>query len=278
MANNQLTTVLESLIEDSGTNTVVAGLNGYHRSSGTPASGLGWKLGLGAENSAGTDKTAAEIQGYLTTVTNGSEDGAFKLQVRVAGSLQDALTVTGGSNSATIGSNQTTVTLLNTTATTVNAFGAATTVNFGNASNAITYTFACNSSSAVLLGGATTLRTSSGTMALMTLSTNLTIGAATGTCTIQNATVALSGTTAFTVAAPTTISNTLSVTGNSTLGDASTDTITCTGRLLVRSVTDAGPMTATPGTQREIVYNTSDSKFYGCTVTHGTAATWVALN
>lgn len=66
--------------------------------------------------------------------------------------------------------------------------------------------------------------------------------------------------------------------GDQALGSASTDTCTMTSRLLVRSVTDAGPMTATPGTQREIVFNTSDSKFYGCTVTHGTAATWVAFH
>lgn len=75
-----------------------------------------------------------------------------------------------------------------------------------------------------------------------------------------------------------TVSTDLAVDGNTTLGNASTDTITATGRLLVRSVTDAGPMTATPGTQREVVFNTSDSKYYGCTVTHVTAATWVAFN
>lgn len=49
------------------------------------------------------------------------------------------------------------------------------------------------------------------------------------------------------------------------------------GRMTVGSVTDAGPMTATNGTQGDIVFNTSNSKFYGCTVT-GTPATWVALN
>ena len=69
----------------------------------------------------------------------------------------------------------------------------------------------------------------------------------------------------------------LTVRANSILGNASTDTITCTGRLLIRSVTDAGPMTATAGTVSEIVYNTSDSKFYGCTAT-GSPATWSALN
>ena len=64
---------------------------------------------------------------------------------------------------------------------------------------------------------------------------------------------------------------------NGTFGDASTDTYTFTGRMIVRSVTDAGPMTATAGTQKEIVFNTSDSKFYGCTVT-GSPATWAAFH
>lgn len=73
------------------------------------------------------------------------------------------------------------------------------------------------------------------------------------------------------------IAGLLTVAGNVTLGDASTDTITATGRLLVRSVTDAGPMTATDGNEREIVYNESDSKFYGCTVT-GSPGTWVAFH
>lgn len=56
-----------------------------------------------------------------------------------------------------------------------------------------------------------------------------------------------------------------------------TGTTTHTGSMILKSVTDAGPMTATNGTVGEIVYNTSDSKFYGCTVT-GTPATWTALN
>jgi hypothetical protein len=78
-------------------------------------------------------------------------------------------------------------------------------------------------------------------------------------------------------ARPVALTGALTVDGNTTLGNAATDLITLTGRALVRSVTDAGPMTATAGTQREIVFNTSDSKFYGCTVT-GDPATWVALN
>lgn len=49
------------------------------------------------------------------------------------------------------------------------------------------------------------------------------------------------------------------------------------GRMAVGKVTDAGPMTATAGTQGDIVFNISNSKFYGCTVT-GNPATWSALN
>lgn len=86
---------------------------------------------------------------------------------------------------------------------------------------------------------------------------------------------AVSAQTAFTTI---TATGNVQFDANGQFGNASTDVYTCTGRLLVRSVTDAGPMTATAGTQREIVYNTSDSKFYGCTVTHASAATWVALN
>jgi len=95
--------------------------------------------------------------------------------------------------------------------------------------------------------------------------------AAGGTWTF-NRPVTLGGTNALAVGGD------FSFNGNGTFGNASTDTITCTGRLLVRSVTDAGPMTATGGTQREVVFNTSNSKYYGCTVTHATAATWAALN
>lgn len=64
--------------------------------------------------------------------------------------------------------------------------------------------------------------------------------------------------------------------GSATLGAASTDLLTCVGRLIVRTVNNAG-MAATNGTVAEIVYNSNDSKFYGCTVT-GTPATWSALN
>lgn len=63
-----------------------------------------------------------------------------------------------------------------------------------------------------------------------------------------------------------------------TPGAAGVGVMAMTQRLTHRSVTDAGPMTATGGTQGEVVFNTSDSKFYGCTVTHATAATWAAFH
>lgn len=49
------------------------------------------------------------------------------------------------------------------------------------------------------------------------------------------------------------------------------------GRLAVGSVTDAGPMTNTNGIVGDIVFNTSNNKFYGCIAT-GNPATWSALN
>lgn len=117
--------------EDSGTNTVLSIAEFMHTSSGTPASGLGSKILLGAENSTGTATSGAEIQGYLSTVTAAAEQGVFLLQLRNAGTLQDALQITAGTNSATFASNQTTVTAWNTTTTTLNIAGACTTIDFG---------------------------------------------------------------------------------------------------------------------------------------------------
>lgn len=49
------------------------------------------------------------------------------------------------------------------------------------------------------------------------------------------------------------------------------------GRLNVGKVTDAGPMTATAGTVGDIVFNLSNTTFYGCRVT-GNPAVWDALS
>lgn len=72
------------------------------------------------------------------------------------------------------------------------------------------------------------------------------------------------------------IYGTMQVDGNTTLGDASTDTITCTGRMIVRTISSM-TMTDINGTVAEIVYNNLDGKFYGCTTT-GNPATWSAFN
>jgi len=72
------------------------------------------------------------------------------------------------------------------------------------------------------------------------------------------------------------LDGTLDLNGGATLGSADTDAITCTGRLIVRTVND-GDMDATDGTTAEVVFNSADSKFYGCTAS-GTPATWAALN
>jgi hypothetical protein len=48
------------------------------------------------------------------------------------------------------------------------------------------------------------------------------------------------------------------------------------GAFFPRQVNDVG-MAATDGVIGEIVFNTADTKFYGCT-TSGTPATWAAFN
>jgi hypothetical protein len=69
----------------------------------------------------------------------------------------------------------------------------------------------------------------------------------------------------------------LQVDGNVDLGTTEADTVVVDARMQHRSVTDTGPMADVDGNTREIVYNTSDSKFYGCTA-GGSPATWVALH
>jgi hypothetical protein len=87
----------------------------------------------------------------------------------------------------------------------------------------------------------------------------------------------LDGSGAETIGTDLTVTGALNANGNATLGNAATDVIDCTGRFRLTRVTDAGPMTATNGTEADLVYNESDSKVYVCTVT-GTPATWAALH
>jgi hypothetical protein len=148
-----------------------------------------------------------------TTLSMGSSTGTSYINNATI-SLPNATSITAG---------QTTVALLNTTATTVNAFGAATALTIG----ATTGTASINNAT-VTLGNATTLNmngasptiasTSTGTLTLF--DTNLTtvnafgaatalnLGAATGTLTVANTTLAAKAITA---------STTLAVTGITTL-------------------------------------------------------------
>ncbi|MCC6797706.1 MAG: hypothetical protein IT366_21515 [Candidatus Hydrogenedentes bacterium] len=79
--------------EDSTTNTVVTIAEFIKKSSGTAAAGIGAAIALGGEDGAGNVTQAIQIQGYLTDVTNTSEDGVFKLQLMTAGSMADAMTI-----------------------------------------------------------------------------------------------------------------------------------------------------------------------------------------
>lgn len=65
-------------------------------------------------------------------------------------------------------------------------------------------------------------------------------------------------------------------TGNTRLGDTSTDTITCIGRWIPRTVAADPTSTPTAGTLGEIVFY--NDKWYGKTVATGTDTNWVALN
>lgn len=91
-------------IDDAATNTVVSVLELYKTSSGTPAAGIGAKLLLGAEDSAGNKEAAIEFHGILTTVTNGAEVGSALIRVKQAGSFVDGFGVHGaGYNSGVLG-------------------------------------------------------------------------------------------------------------------------------------------------------------------------------
>lgn len=116
--------------EDAGTNTVVTISEFIHKTSGTPAAGLGAAIALGAEDSAGNAEQAIQIQGYLSTVTNGSEQGVFLLRVKNSGAFMDALQITVAANTVTYRSNQTTVNLFDSTVTTLNMGSGSCAFNF----------------------------------------------------------------------------------------------------------------------------------------------------
>lgn len=81
---------------------------------------------------------------------------------------------------------------------------------------------------------------------------------------------------AATFAGALTVTTDFNVNGNTTLGNASTDTITCTGRMIVRTLSADPTSSATAGTVGEIAYY--NNKFYGKITGTGTDTNWSALN
>ncbi len=81
-------------LDDAATNTVVSVVEIYKTSSGTPAAGIGARITLGGEDSAGNAQPAVHLDGYLSTVTSTSETGAFKLRLINAGTFGDVVTIT----------------------------------------------------------------------------------------------------------------------------------------------------------------------------------------
>jgi hypothetical protein len=92
--------------------------------------------------------------------------------------------------------------------------------------------------------------------------------------TITDTTGAVTVTNAITHSGAVTNSSTVANNGNVTFGDATTDTVTMTGRLIVRTVATTA---ATAGATGEVVFCSADSKFYGVTV-GASSATFSALN
>jgi hypothetical protein len=130
-----------------------------------------------------------------------------------------ALQLLGDATSATVaaGTSRTTANVFNTVATTVNAFGAAATLNVGNASAAQTISIgnASTDNSTYNLGTGATANTKTKAINIGTggdagSTTNITLGSGNG------------GTTA--------VRDALTVDGNTTLGNANSDTITFTAR------------------------------------------------
>lgn len=65
--------------------------------------------------------------------------------------------------------------------------------------------------------------------------------------------------------------------GNSTIGDAATDTTTHVGRLIVRTIAADPTSSATAGTIGEVVYSSSTNKFYGKHTGTATDTNWRLL-
>lgn len=84
-----------SAVSDSATNTLVYPWIAQHVTSGTPAANIGSGIKYQVQNSTGTQVDAASQGGILTTVTSGSEVGAWVAYSRTGGALVEGMRLHG---------------------------------------------------------------------------------------------------------------------------------------------------------------------------------------
>jgi len=229
-----------------------------------------------AANTLKTDDSLT-VTGTLTTgalsFTNASASGTWA--VTGATTLTGALTANGNCTLGNAAGDTITVTGTATFAETVTCTGAATVGTTLGVTGATTLTGALVANGNVTLGDAvgdavSVLGTVSAAEAV-DCAKSVTVGTTLGVtgATTLSSTLAVTG--------GTTLTGALVANGDATLGDAATDTVTCLGKLKITVVDDAGPMTATNGTEGMLVYNDSNDTVYVCTTT-GTPAIWAALH
>lgn len=235
-----------------------------------------------AANTLKTDDSLT-VTGTLTTgalsFTNATASGTWG--VTGATTLTGALTANGNVTLGNAAGDTITVTGTATFAETVTCTGAATVGTTLGVTGATTLTGALVANGAVTLGDAVgDTITINGTP---TFAENVAMSktlAVTGAATLGSTLAVTGGATlssTLAVTGATTLTGALVANGDATLGDAATDTVTTLGKLKLCVVADAGPMTATNGTEGMLVYNDTNDKVYVCTTT-GTPATWAALH
>jgi hypothetical protein len=275
-------------LSDAGTTNAPTVQTIKHLSSGLAAAGFGSAIALGGQNSVAApaqEITLATIAGVITDPADGTEDADLVISTMRAGSVVESARVTSVGALTTVGAISGS-SLAATGAITGGSAVSVTTTDAGTTNAPPVATFVHRSSGLAAAGFGVGIdligQNSEATPEPITLATIEGVITDPANAT-EDADLVFKTMRAGTVTESARISSVgtlstigLSVTGNTQFGDASTDTVTCVGRLIVRTVTDAGPMTATAGTLAEVVYNTSDSGFYGCTVA-GSTATWVKL-
>jgi len=87
---------LHLAVDDSNTSSVVDLLRLDHTTTATSADNVGTGISFRTEDDFGTTETIGDIQGILTDVTSGSEDGVFSFRVNKNGTLVEALRIGAG--------------------------------------------------------------------------------------------------------------------------------------------------------------------------------------